>query len=208
MAVLTQGVLGPFTGKVGGVVGAMWKGINYAKGYAIPANPRTVAQTVQRTKFKTVQALAAQLLGTLIATFWNPFAIKMSGYNYFIQQYILTSSSAGLPTVNSVITKGNLEPVTLSNIAFNPSTHFATGNIDGTIQGNGLSTDYVNLLILDKTNSTVVRYIVNGYTREDYTFSILLPEFSNINNLIFYSWASRGSGSTFMVSNSFGIPAV
>ena len=52
MGTIKKGVLGGFSGKVGTVVGASWKGIDYIR--SLPAsvkNPRTEGQVTQRTKF-------------------------------------------------------------------------------------------------------------------------------------------------------------
>jgi len=45
MGKISQGILGGFSGKVGSVVGANWKGINYMRAKAVSvANPRTDGQ--------------------------------------------------------------------------------------------------------------------------------------------------------------------
>ena len=52
MGRINQGILGGFSGKVGNVVGGNWKGINYMRVKpASVANPKTVGQVNQRTKF-------------------------------------------------------------------------------------------------------------------------------------------------------------
>jgi hypothetical protein len=55
MGRIKKGILGGFSGKVGSVVGASWKSIDYIR--SLPAsvrNPRTPAQVNQRSKFATV----------------------------------------------------------------------------------------------------------------------------------------------------------
>ena len=55
MGKISQGVLGGFSGKVGNVIGASWKGIDYMRIMpANVANPRTQGQIDQRSKFVTV----------------------------------------------------------------------------------------------------------------------------------------------------------
>ena len=59
MGKIYQGILGPFSGKVGTVVGSIRKGQGYMRGLAASKkDARTVAQMAQRTKF----AMAQQLL--------------------------------------------------------------------------------------------------------------------------------------------------
>ncbi len=52
MGRINQGILGGFSGKVGNVVGGNWKGIDYMRVKpASVANPKTVGQVNQRTKW-------------------------------------------------------------------------------------------------------------------------------------------------------------
>jgi hypothetical protein len=44
MSKVNGGLLGTFSGKIGGMVGGSWKGIQYARGYVVPSNPNTDAQ--------------------------------------------------------------------------------------------------------------------------------------------------------------------
>jgi hypothetical protein len=51
MARITSGILGPVSGKVGAVVGASWRGIDYIRGLPEPSNkPATSLQLAQRLK--------------------------------------------------------------------------------------------------------------------------------------------------------------
>ena len=52
MGKIAQGILGGLSGKVGNVIGGSWKGIDYIRiKPSSVANPRTVGQVNQRTKF-------------------------------------------------------------------------------------------------------------------------------------------------------------
>lgn len=89
MAVIKQGILGAFSGKVGSVVGSSWKGIAIMK--ALPAsvaNPRTAKQVIQRGKMSSAVKFAKAVLPEVIKPLNDRFVSRMSGYNYFIQQNI------------------------------------------------------------------------------------------------------------------------
>ena len=59
MGIIKQGITGGFSGMVGNVVGGSWKGIAYMRIRPVSvANPQTVGQQDQRTKF----AITAQFL--------------------------------------------------------------------------------------------------------------------------------------------------
>jgi hypothetical protein len=61
MARITRGILGGGRGKVANVVMGNWKGIDYLRAYAVPANPRTESQTSVRTTFSSASQAASIL---------------------------------------------------------------------------------------------------------------------------------------------------
>lgn len=72
MGKINQGILGGFSGKVGTVVGAFWKG--KATMRAMPghvANPRTEAQQAARARFRTLGIPVARLTTFINQTFAN-----------------------------------------------------------------------------------------------------------------------------------------
>lgn len=71
MAKLRNGLLGKSSGKVGGIVTANWKGVNYAREYVIPANPQSTAQTTRRSVFRNLIFLGRQIKTTFISTYWD-----------------------------------------------------------------------------------------------------------------------------------------
>ena len=199
-AVLEGGLFGTVKNKLGGVVMSRWKGINTAREYKIPANPQTAAQTAQRDRFAQIQQFASNLLSTIVATYWNPFAVKMSGYNYFIQQNIseLASSTYYLTTSN-VMTKGSLEAVT--NVQGSLAGAVVTITWDEDIIGNGLLTDDITSIVVNK--ETFATYIEeNVDTRDAETSNVSCPGELDASKLICFISCSRGTGSSFIVSNS------
>lgn len=111
MAKLLQGILGGLSGSIGTVVGSSWKGIPVVKTKPLSvANPKTAAQTAQRSKFSFVVAFATVILAAVIKPLWDRFAIKQSGYNAFVQANIDVFNNLGLATpANLVISKGKME---------------------------------------------------------------------------------------------------
>ena len=71
--VITGGILGGFSGKVGAVVGGKWKNTDYMRGYVIPANPKSEGQQDQRGKIGRLVSIAKSVLSTIVQPFWNPF---------------------------------------------------------------------------------------------------------------------------------------
>lgn len=84
---------------------SIWKGRNYIRGYCHPANPKTAAQFAVRTMLANAVA-SWQALYSGTQDEWNTAAgdvyPTISGFNYYVQQYIL---QAGPPTIPAVAPK-------------------------------------------------------------------------------------------------------
>ena len=105
-----NGVLGTMTGKVGGVVGRTWKGINTVAAYQPNvSNPRTNLQVAQRGKMAAITLFASQINTSIIKPLWDRFAKGMSGYNAFIQNNIPFVSDLGVIDLSKLeISKGKM----------------------------------------------------------------------------------------------------
>ena len=85
MGTIKQGILGGFSGKVGTVVGASWKGISYMRGQAQHVkNPRTAAQLYNRAALRAITDALRPIATTLQITFAKS-AGKMSAFNKAVQ---------------------------------------------------------------------------------------------------------------------------
>ncbi len=115
MGTIKQGILGGFSGKVGTVVGASWKGISYMRGQAQHVkNPRTDAQLYNRAALRAITDALRPIATTLQITFAKS-AGKMSAFNKAVQinykKAIIDQN--GQPIVDFsklVLSKGNLTP--------------------------------------------------------------------------------------------------
>lgn len=88
MGKIRSGILSRVSGKVAGVVGGNWKNVSYLREYVKPANPNTVAQAAQRTKFSAAVAFAKPLVGAVFQPYTDKFQKGMSGFNFFIKSNI------------------------------------------------------------------------------------------------------------------------
>lgn len=70
MGTYKQGILGPFSGKVGQVVGSFWRGVSYMRSLAPNVhNPQTAAQTEVRSKFAVTSRTLSPFLVPVRAGF-------------------------------------------------------------------------------------------------------------------------------------------
>jgi hypothetical protein len=150
MGTIKQGILGGFSGKVGGVIGTSWKGIAVMK--AMPqsvANPRTSGQVAQRTKFKAAQMLADGVKIAIIKPQFDRFAQKMSGFNRFMQINVPKFDSTGEPQWGELIfSTGNIGVVSMESASISIGSANISIHWDETvIPSNSLPTDqYVGIV--------------------------------------------------------------
>ena len=81
MGTIKQGILGGFSGKVGSVVGASWKGIAYMR--SLPqsvTNPRTEGQVNQRSKFAVTLGFL-QPITTYLRVGYKGYASGKTAFN-------------------------------------------------------------------------------------------------------------------------------
>ena len=121
MAVMSQGILGGLSGKIGNVVGSSWKGISVLKTKPLSvANPRTTAQVNQRNSMDGAVFYATIILATVIKPLWDRFAVKMSGYNEWISMNIAQfTDRTTFNAASLVMSKGKMvaTPITVSTVS-------------------------------------------------------------------------------------------
>lgn len=167
MAIIPAGVLSHPSGKIGKVVGATWKSINYFRAYVIPANPNTAAQQAQRTWFLIVARLAKAFLGDVCQPYWDPFVRKNSGYAAFIGRQ-LTAMNDLTDFANVVMADGSLEGALITNATYAGAN--VTITWDQTVLGNGSLTDDAIACVYDVQNQ--VGFSSNTATRDDETVNV------------------------------------
>lgn len=113
-----NGILGTMTGKVGGVVGRTWKGINTVSAYQPNvSNPRTNAQLNQRGKLTGLTRLASLLNSGIIKPLWDKDAKKMSGFNAWIQSNMPFADINGVNAYGDlIISKGKMTATPIINV--------------------------------------------------------------------------------------------
>lgn len=113
MALLSQGILGGISGKIGNAVGSSWKGKSVIKAKALSvANPRSAKQVAQRSKMTNIVAFSTSILASTIKPLSDRFAKGMSGFNVFVQRNIvLFASEMPTPAASLVISSGKMVAV-------------------------------------------------------------------------------------------------
>lgn len=203
MGVIKQGILGPFSGKVGTVVGAIWKGIGTIR--ALPAsvaNPRTEGQVNQRTKFTAVVEFLQPSLAFVQQGF-RFYAKGMSAYNA-AQSYILknaitgTSPNFSVDYANALVSRGKLEGVQ-GGLAAEESGSVTVTWTDNSAIGNARPDDKVMLLIYNTTQADAKSVLEDAAVRETATISTSVTATSGDILQVYLAFQSADGS---MVSNS------
>lgn len=179
MGVIAQGILGGVSGKVGNVIGANWKGIDYVRIMpASVANPKTDKQLTARQKLTVTTAFCKACLAFIQVGF-RFLAIKMSAYNACFSANNPANIQGTYPNQtidypNAKVSSGELEP------ALNPavvSTVAATVHStwdDNSTNGNANASDIAQILIYNPAKKQSVAFL-SGVAREAATSSNTVP---------------------------------
>lgn len=177
MATFKQGILGGFSGKVGGVIGSSWKGIDTMRSQpSSVTNPRTNAQVANRSRFKSVSLLAAAMLTTIVKPLNDRFAQKMSGFNDFCQRNATAFDAMGaFVPANLVLSKGKLSaPAELEQVA--SGSEEAVVNFSPDLVGSfDAATDKVYAVVLGK-DGDIFGVSSGAATRAQGTVTVPTPQ--------------------------------
>jgi len=199
---LLNGILGTGVNKVGNVIGATWKGIAYIRQYAIPKNPNTVAQQAVRSKMRDIGKVFSVLLVQICQKFWDPTAVKMSGYN----AAVMTSMKPVLPIPplkNMVLCSGQLEPTPFVAGTYDADTGMVSAGFDATCLGNGLATDKTVLAVYDAEH--LVGFVNDsGIVRSATTITINIGAGRTLSEIVAWVFFYRGTAAPYLQSGSVG----
>ena len=204
MGTIKQGILGPFSGKVGTVVGGTWKGINYMRSIAQNIkNPRTEGQQTQRSKFSLSLALLKPLTA-YIRTGFKAYANKQTAFNSAMS-YILKNAISGaypdfsLDFEKVLVSRGNLAQ------AANASATAKTGYVEihWTYNGEGSATDFAMPLAFNKDNGEAV-FSTCAATRSAQTLNLNTPDEWAGSKIVVYLGMISADGTNVANSLYFG----
>ena len=180
MGTIKQGILGGFSGKVGSVIGGIWKGISYMRGIALShANPQTDAQLAQRQKWSVTMHFL-QPLSEFLKTGFKKYAVKMTGINAAMSYNIRNALTGTYPNIaidypNALVARGNLAGV-LNQVAASTvagTVHFTWEDNSGEIGAN--ATDKTLLVVYNPTQHQAVT-VSELAERADGTQTVTVPD--------------------------------
>ena len=157
MAILYSGINGPFSGKVGAVVGYKWKNKSVMRG--LPSTRKkgpSPLQIQQYAKFRLMNAFLNPLTKFLNITY-NNLAVDMSGYNKAFS-YNVKNAIAGVypefmidyPMV--LVSRGDLPNVQSTNVSSPNAESLKFSWTDNSGKGKAKSTDVAFAAVYNEEN--------------------------------------------------------
>lgn len=178
MGKINKGILGGFSGKVGTVVGAFWKGIAYMRSLAGSIhNPKTTKQTQQRMKFAMLSTFLSHILGVLKVGFKNK-AVQMTEMDAAFKHNFPNVIGGSYPTYSLLYDKVEISSGKLDN-PYSPNAVVESNTVtvswtDNSGIGIALATDEAIVLAHNSVKSQAVHTIAGG-KRSERQATLTLP---------------------------------
>ncbi|NRR92834.1 hypothetical protein HSX10_14770 [Winogradskyella undariae] len=181
MATFEKGILGGFSGKVGNVVGARWRGKNVMR--SLPQRgdyTPTVRQEEQRQKFKTVIRFLSPISEVLDLYFGSPQGDKSRtnlATSYHLKDAVVsTAQGMVMDYAKVLISKGDLRGVEAGTIATGAGQTLDFGWQDNSRQGKATATD-VLIVVVYTPDLNLFYTNLQVATRDATTATVNLPDF-------------------------------
>jgi len=210
MAIISQGILGGVSGKIGNVIGGSWKGIDYLRIMpASVANPKTPAQMDQRTKFVTVIKFLQPMV-EFIRVGFKLYAVKMTQFNNAMSYNLHNAITGTYPdyTIDfskALVSRGSLTGATDASVASLSATSMELSWSDNSGTGAALATDK-SLLLAYHTDTGTVVYNTAGASRTTGVHALTVP--SELSGGTFETFIGFISEDGSLVSNSVYVGSV
>jgi hypothetical protein len=210
MGTYNKGILGAFSGKVGPVVGATWRGKDVMRSLPRKGNRvATATQLLQREKFTRVTEFITPLNAVVSRYFGNNNGEKTrrnQAMSYLIKEAITYNDPDLEWEFNKVlISRGDL-------LGLNSATAVAgTGQsidftwTDNSNQGDATTSDKLVLAVYEETTKTMV-YSLNAGTRSEAAANLVVPAF--LSGLTVQVWGTFASNDDKMYATSQYLGAV
>jgi hypothetical protein len=181
MGTYSKGIIGAFSGKVGPVVGATWRGKDVMR--SLPrksTKPATQTQKLQREKFTMVTAFLAPINPIVKRYFGNDIGIKTrrnQAMSHLIKEAITYVDPNLVWEYNKVlISRGELLGINEADVATGAGQSINITWTDNSGNGDALATDKLVVVVYEPTTKTTV-YSLDAATRNLEVANITLPAY-------------------------------
>ncbi len=181
MAIFNQGILGGFSGKVGSVVGCVWRGKNVMRAMPTPKKSYTPSegQQVQRDKFAMVTQFLYPLKSILSLYFGSPQGDK-SRYNmatsYHLKNAVVWENNMAEIIYDKVlISRGDIPGLEGADMQNPGNLQIAVSWMDNSDQPTASDTDELYMVIFSPALENYLFYTPASVIRKDVGITVTLP---------------------------------
>ncbi len=193
--------IGKASGSAGGLTFGSWKGQKVFKQKAeTVANPRTAAQTAQRSRMAFIVSLY-QLMATFIKSTYKASAKGMSEFNAFTSTNLKNGAITpinGVPTLvkeNLQVSAGTLRPVSIDSAVYDDNTEELTVNFNAQVLEGESVNDIISLLVINGNNEVVLQSIGAGERQDNQnTYAIPAAKITNAGNCVYLMLSQPANG--------------
>lgn len=178
MATIKKGILGGFSGKVGNVVGASWKGVAYIR--SLPSNvrnPRSEKQLTQRSKFSLAAKFVLANLPVIRIGFRRSAGSENSAFAAAVAYNVSNAVKGSYPDFEIDYPKAALSRGSLYG-GYNATAAYKDGILkfewDSTIISNASPNDRVMMIAYNPATQVSICNL-DAATRSEGTAMLVLP---------------------------------
>ncbi|WP_121966107.1 DUF6266 family protein [Myroides sp. N17-2] len=212
MAEIKQGILGPVNGKVGTVVGATWRGVNYIR--AKPRKSRkkpSMKQLLQWDKMSLVSTFASKFKDFVNTNCPNVYNGKkwITGKEQMISRLMtqginLINGEQHIKVEEALLSIGNLAPAVIKKINRLKTGKFKVQWENGLVNALTLNTDQLTMMLYNETLDQFIA-IANVGNRIDKYAHFSIPTDWDKGTVYFWSMWKAADGSVTSTSCFHGI---
>lgn len=188
MGKIKRGILGGFQGKVANVIGQGWKGIDVMRSMPISvANPKTPAQTANRTKFSDLVEVSKAIGSAYLRKTFDKQAIRKTTFNAFVSANMKAQDTYPTWKKQAFVLAGEYSDKTGYNLSASMAIQTGTVSVEFSAAVNTygfVDTDKVSLAVIntDSSNSLRTSVVVEGAEWNDGTISVNVANLTNLDN--------------------------
>ena len=209
MGIYNKGVLGPFSGKIGTVVGSSWRGIDYMRSLPKKGNRTpTATQLLQRQRFLKVTEFLTPI-NAVLKKFFGSNSGELSRTNQALSYHMREAVTYVDPDFEMVFNKVQIAKGDLTGVQ-NPTVTPATNALDfswenNTGQGEAVANDQLVVVVYAPVGGLYF-YTLLGGLRSAAAATINLPSY--FSGLEVQSWITFASADAKKYATSIYMGAV
>ena len=210
MGTYNKGILGAFSGKVGPVVGATWRGKEVMRSLPKKSNRlATTYQQQQRSKFAMTTEFLGGIQPVIKRYFGSNAGLKTrrnQAMSYLMKEAIVfTDPNYEWDYTKVLISKGDLLGINNGAVIAGTGQNLDFSWTDNSGQGEAQVTDKLVVVVYEPTSKATV-YSLNAASRDDESATVQLPSF--LSGLEVQVWATFVSSNDKLAATSIYLGAV